>query len=89
MAKVERKIRISPNRARVRIEMRNGSKVLVEFYVVTRVRGTFVYELAKESDGKRYLVNLRDSSCNCDGAKYHRHCKHVDGMKALRLANKI
>jgi hypothetical protein len=38
-----------------------------------------------------YHVNLNgpDSSCECKGFLHHRHCKHVEGLAALRSAGRI
>lgn len=39
----------------------------------------------------RYVVCIdpANRSCECDGWAYHRRCKHVEAMTALRLRGKV
>ena len=35
------------------------------------------------------FVNDQDTTCECKGFLRHGHCKHVEGLRALRTAGKI
>jgi hypothetical protein len=50
------------------------------------------YRVTKLADGESYDVCLDGEygpSCGCLGFTHHRHCKHIDGLRALRDHNKL
>lgn len=64
-------------------------------YFVQKVPSNFGdgFRLEKFSaqGGEVYHIHLSDEghTCDCKGHVYAGHCKHVDALAALRLANKI
>ena len=62
-------------------------------YLIERRPSDFgtAYRLDKVGTAECYDVLLEEGkdSCTCPGHTYHGHCKHVDGLKALRQAGKL
>ena len=51
------------------------------------------FKLEKIGGGETYHVNLaadpKEHSCECKGFSRWNHCKHVDGLAALRVAGQL
>jgi hypothetical protein len=63
-------------------------------YTVETIRADFgtAFRLTKvlgEHDAYHVNLNGRLSLCDCEGNLTHGHCKHVEGLTALRNAGRI
>jgi hypothetical protein len=63
-------------------------------YQVTRLPSAFgvasrLVQMIGEHLRYDVLLHGRLSSCECRGFLRHGHCKHVDGLQALRKAGKL
>jgi hypothetical protein len=83
----------------LRIVETAGRKVTVDDYFILPIPSDFglALEVTKLVPGKgadrRYAVNLggegEPASCECKGFLGHGHCRHVEGLTALRLAGRL
>jgi hypothetical protein len=76
--------------------VRITSGKLVDEYFLDQLTTDFGegYELTKRTYGEedtRYHINLafENNTCDCKGHLQHGHCKHVDGLIALKQAGKL
>jgi hypothetical protein len=76
-----------------------GKKTTTDDYFVLPLPADYgvAFELTKlvpgQGAGTRYHVNLggegEPASCECKGFLKHGHCRHVEGLTALRLAGRL
>jgi hypothetical protein len=77
----------------------SGQKTTTDHYFVLPLPADYglAFELTKLVAGKgaeaRYAVNLggegEPASCECKGFLSHGHCRHVEGLQALRNAGRL
>jgi hypothetical protein len=83
----------------LRVQEAVGRKVVVDDYFILPLPSDFgvAFEVTKLVPGKgadtRYAVNLggegEPATCECKGFLAHGHCRHLEGLAALRAAGRL
>jgi hypothetical protein len=83
----------------MRVHETVGRKAVVDDYFILPIPADFglAFEVTKLVPGKgadtRYAVNLggegEPATCECKGFLAHGHCRHLEGLAALRAAGRL